>query len=217
MKYGLYLTAIAAFFVSAFFVITYASGYKVDITNRKLNQTGLISVTTDNADVYLGDKLIGNGKITERDLTPGSYNITVKKEGYFDWNKEIELDPGQAEIINYIVLFKQNPEVKEYQVEQADFLTKFTDTDGLQTTNNEIYQNSNFVTRFAKDVFGACWYPDRRYLAFTNDNKLKIIEIDGTNEISLFDKSSQTPVVFVNSGRVVIFENNSKIYQAQIR
>jgi len=217
MKYGIYIAAVAAFVIAGFFIITYAAGYKVDITNRSLNQTGLISVSSDNADIYIDDILIGNGKITKRNLEPKGYRISVKKEGYFDWSKQVELESGEAEIINYAVLFKQSPVVSEYSVNQSDFLNKFADSDGLQIINNEIYQNDNFVTRYSKDVFGLSWYTDQRYLAFSNDSKLKIIEIDGTNEISLLDKASQTPVVFVNSGRVVIFENDGKLYQAQIR
>jgi hypothetical protein len=73
------------------------------------------------------------------------------------------------------------------------------------------------VTRFATDPLGVSWYSDRRYMAFTQDNMLKIIGIDGTNIVDILKKNSDTPVVFVNSGKSVIYENDGKIYRAEIK
>jgi hypothetical protein len=141
----------------------------------------------------------------------------VQKDGYFTWHKDLVLDPGEAEIINDVILFKTNPEIEEYKVDQTGFFDKLSDKDQIVVSNNEIYQNSNYVTRFSQEVSGVCWYSDRRYIAYTYDGKLKIIEIDGTNEISLLDKNSTSPVVFLSSGKYVIFEKDSKIYRAKIR
>lgn len=218
MKSIYYLIAIIAFFVGAFFIITYASGYKIDITNRNISQTGMVVVEADQeSTVYINDEAAGQGKQTLRNLEPGGYQVSVKKEGYYNWNKSFDLHPGEAKIFNGVILFKQQPIIEEYSIESKDFFTKLADQDGLTVSNNEIYQNSNFVTRFSNDIKGVVWYPDRRYIAYTYDKKLKIIEIDGENEVSLLDKDSDSPAVFVNSGRYVIYEHNSKIYRASIR
>ncbi len=218
MKSNYYLIAIIAFFVSAFFIITYASGYKVDITNRNISQTSMIVIDADQESTVLLDSIIiGKGKQTIRNLVPKSYSLTVEREGYHTWTKNLELEPGEAEIINYAILFKNSPEIEEYKVDQSDFFTKLADKDGIRVTNNEIYQNDNFVTRFSNDVKGVVWYSDRRYIAYTYDKKLKITEIDGENETTLLDKDSDSPAIFLNSGKYVIYENNSKIYRAKLR
>jgi hypothetical protein len=218
MKSLYYLIAIIAFFVGAFFIITYASGYKIDITNRNISQTGMIIVEADpEATVYLNDIEQGNGKQTLRSLKPQTYNVSIKRDGYFSWTKDFELEPGEAETINDAILFKTNPEIEEYKVDQNDFFNKLADTDQITVSSNEIYQNANYVTRFSKEVSGVSWYSDRRYIAYTYENRLKIIEIDGSNEVNLLDKNSLSPVVFISSGRYVIFEKDSKVYRAKIR
>lgn len=218
MKSIYYLTAIIAFFVSAFFIVTYASGYKVDITNRNISQTGMIVIEADqDSTVYLDEVEQGTGKLTIRGLEPQNYALAVRREGYNSWSKNIELDPGEAEIINDIILFKTNPEIEEYKMDEKDFFDKLADKDQILVSGNEIYQNGNYVTRFSNEVKGVCWYPNRRYIAYTYDKKLKIVEIDGTNEITLLDKDSDSPVLFTSAGRYVIFEKDSKVYRAKIR
>lgn len=211
-----YVLSIFIFLTAAFFIITYASGYKVDITNRNISQMGMLVVETD-AKIDLDGKFVGEGKTQLRNLTPGNYEVRLYKEGYQDWTRAFELSPGEAEIINDAILFKSNVEPKEYKVETNDFFNKLADKDGLAVDGSEIIQNGSFVTRLSKPITGLCWYSDRRYIAYTYENNLKIIQIDGTNEITLTQKKSDTPAVFLNSGRSVVYESDGKIYRADIR
>ena len=212
-----YSIGVFVFIVAAFFVVTYATGYKVDLTNRNISQMSMIVVQSDDADIKLNGLLVGSGKIVLRDLEPGEYTINISKEGYQDWNRTLELAPGQAGVVDDDILFKSDVTAEEYNVKESDFFTRLSDTEDLSVENNEIYQNLNFVTRLASDIKGVSWYADRRYIAYTADNQLKIIEIDGTNEITLLEKKSDTPVVFLNSGRSVVYESDGKVYKADIR
>jgi len=218
MKSKYYIVAILVFVVAAFYVITYASGYKIDITNRNISQTGMIVVQSDpQTKIYLNNVEQGSGNVTIRNLKKGNYKVDIKREGYHDWSTSFELKGGEANIINYAILFKRNPEIGEYKIGQADFINSLSDTDSLTVLNNEIYQNSQFVTRLASEIKGVCWYSDRRYIAYTYSDTLKVISIDGTNEVKLVEKKSDTPVVFINSGRAVIYESDGKVYRAIIR
>ncbi len=218
MKSKYYIVAIFVFFIAAFYVITYASGYKIDITNRNIQQVGMIVIESDQqAKIYLNDIEQGSGNATIRNLEKGNYNVVIKRDGYYNWQRSFELNGGEANIINDAILFKTDPQISEFKIEQSDFISSLSDTDSLTTVNNEIYQNSQFVTRLAKEIKGVCWYSDRRYIAYTYENSLKIISIDGTNEVKLLEKKSDTPVVFINSGRSVIYESDGKVYKATIR
>jgi hypothetical protein len=217
MKTLFYVFSIIIFLIAAFFITAYASGYKFDIRKGNISQTVMLVVETDGYNIDLDGKFIGKDKVTLRDLKPGEYQIRIYKEGYQDWTRKVELSPGQAGIINDAILFKSSPAVSEYSLDDKSFFTKISDRDGLSVQDHEIIQNGNFVTRFAREVKGVSWYPDRRYIAYTYENKLKIIEIDGTNEIILVDKTSDSPAVFINSGRSVIYENDGKVYKADIR
>jgi len=217
MKISHYIMAFILFLVCAFLTVTYAAGYKIDIKQRKVSQTGIISVQDDGGKIYINGKFEGTNEITLRNLAAGEYLVEVKKDGYHPWSKSFELAPGEAKILNDIVQFKENPKVEEYKIETSDFFQKLADTDNLQVNNGEIYQNGNFVTRFEKDVFGASWYPNRKYISFTYEGKLRIMDIDGNNNIEIVNKNSTSPAVFVNSGRTVVYENDGKIYRAEIR
>ena len=217
MKSIYYILTILLFVVGAFFVVTYASGYKVDITNRQVSQTGMIIVEAGDSTVFLDDEPVGSGKVTLRSLNPDEYVIKVSKDGYFNWYQTVDLLPGEAEIINDVVMFKENPEIEEYKIEDKEFFEKLSESDGLYSDGHEIYQNNNFVTRFSESLSGLTWYNDRRYISYTYQNKLKVMRIDGTNEFTLLEKNSSSPAVFVNSGRYVIYEHDGKVFRAKIK
>lgn len=212
-----YIALTVVFTIGGFFIIAYAAGYKIDIQSRRISSTGMIVIQTEDADIFVNGESVGNDNATLRHLAPGQYEIEISKEGYQTWVKTIELTSGEAEIINDDILFKTTPTIEEYKISQTDFFNKLADTDGVAVQDGELYQNGNFVTRFAEPIKGACWYSDRRYIAYTYQNTLKIIEIDGTNEISIGEKKSDTPVVFLSSGRSVVYESDGKVYKADIR
>jgi hypothetical protein len=173
---------------------------------------------TAETDIYINDVFEGTGKVVKRGLQPGRYKIDVKKSGFHSWTREVNIEAGRALSIEDPILFLENPIIEEFSLDgTAQSLAKISETDGLGFVNSEIYQNGVFVTRFNSDVSGLCWYNDRRYLAFTQDGWLKIMGIDGANITSILKKSSAEPVVFVNSGKSVIFEDSGKFYRAQIR
>lgn len=215
-----YLFLVILFLICGFIVIAYATGYKIDLKTRDITQTAIIDVQTDvrDASIFINDELRDTGRATIRNVEPGIYDVKVLRDGYHSWEKRITVTAGEAAVLNDVVLFKTNPKVTNFTADiNRDQLFKLADTDNLVLQNGEIYQNSTIITRFFSNVSSPSWYPDRRYIAFTNDKKAKIIEIDGTNQVELVDKNSDTPIVFVNSGRMMIYENGGKIYQAEIR
>jgi len=215
-----FIFATLFFVVCAVTIVVYASGYKIDFKNRSFEATSLIEVESSdsNDQIYVDGKSVGSGKQIVRDLNPGTHQVEVKKEGYFSFSKKVDLKGGEAKILNGIVLFKQNPEVIDSDLNiDTNAILKLADTKNLGVLGNEIYQNNQFVTRTAGEIFGISWYSYQNYISFTYDNKLKIISIDGSNSVELLDKSSKTPAIFVNSGRTVVFENDNKVYRAEIR
>jgi len=68
-------------------------GYRPDFSNKKLRATGLLSATSipKGAQVWIDDKLetATNQSLT---LSPGQYQIKIKKPGFFVWQKEITIE-----------------------------------------------------------------------------------------------------------------------------
>lgn len=215
-----YLLVLLVFLSATLVVICYSTGYKIDIKNKNFKQTGIIDVTSDTqfASIYVNDRFIGNDSISLKNLEPKNYNIKVTKEGYHDWTKAVTLEPGSALLLNDIILFRINPNFEPYESGiTTQTIDNLSDTNGLSSSGGEIYSGEIMVTRMLKDVSGVCWYPNHKYIAYTSDGKLKIIQNDGTNSIDLFNKTSSSPVIFTNSGKVVLFEEGGKIFRSEIR
>ena len=201
-------------------IITYAAGYKIDISQKSILQTGLISIQTKTQDskIYVDGNPIGEGGVTLRNLEPKNYSIVVQADGFNDWATKVDLQPGEATIVSDIILFRLNPKaVEDKSSITSNSLSDLSDTQNLNCSSGEIYANGKFVTRLNNNPTGLSWYADRGYIAFTYNGKLMIIQTDGSNLVEITDKSSNSPVIFTSSGKYMIYEHNGKIYKAEIR
>lgn len=78
-------------------VVLYGRGYRFSFNNGKadLSTTGLL-VATSNPD---GAQVFVNGHLTTAtdntiNLSPGSYDIKIFKQGYFPWQKKVNIEKG---------------------------------------------------------------------------------------------------------------------------
>ncbi len=79
-------------------IVLYVSGISYDWNTDQLSATGLLSVRTlpSKAKIYLDGEEQGTTPATLRFLKAKDYLVTVKKEGYFDWSKRLQLKAGQV-------------------------------------------------------------------------------------------------------------------------
>ena len=83
----------------------------VKILLEAVGGTVVVKSEPSPAKVYLDGKLIGETPDAIADLKPLRYNIAVKKEGYKDWSKTVELGSGE-EVTIVAGLVKVQEEVK---------------------------------------------------------------------------------------------------------
>lgn len=97
-------------FLVAAVIYLYSNGYRFDIFNKALIQSGVLGVESSpiTADIYVDDKLIGKTP-KSTSLEVGTYRTTLKLDGYYDWSKEVEIVEGKSTPI-YPWLIKSNPE-----------------------------------------------------------------------------------------------------------
>lgn len=93
----LIILSVASIVVSVTFLISiFARGYRLDTDNGnfKLKVTGLLSVTSKpkSASVYVDDILVTATDDTIN-LSPGDYKVKISKEGFFPWEKSIQIRP----------------------------------------------------------------------------------------------------------------------------
>lgn len=84
----------AVFLVATTVLVTlYASGYRVDLEDRSLRGTGIISVSSipDGALVYLNDVPKDATNTSISGLKPGEYSLRLEKQGFANWEKKVEV------------------------------------------------------------------------------------------------------------------------------
>lgn len=88
----LFLSVLISIFVIAFLVIKLAQGYKLDFSARKLRPSGLLVATSipDGAQVIIDGKLRSATNNT-LSLSPGEYEVEIKKEGFAPWKKKLSI------------------------------------------------------------------------------------------------------------------------------
>jgi len=96
-------------------VLFYSLGYRFDFEKKKITKTGGIfvkalpkevEVSIDNkikkkTDPFFGSVLIEN-------LLPKKYKVRVEKEGYFPWEKELEVKEEMVTEVKNLILFPKN-------------------------------------------------------------------------------------------------------------
>lgn len=134
----------------------YAYGFDFNRKTGTIVQNGLMFVDAhpESADIYLNGK--SNGKTSSRlVLAEGSYSVELRRTGYRNWNKQINLVGGQIERLVYPFLFPEKLVSKDVQlyasqpglatespdrhwliIQKPASLTDFDVYDLLTTTNN---------------------------------------------------------------------------------
>ena len=114
---------VCAFFILSPFLVLYSLGYRIDWSNKKLLPAGalFIKTTPGGATVILegkGEKKTSyfRGGLLWSFLPPKRYSLTIKKEGYISYRKEIEIFPGQTTAISHIVLWKKKENASKEKI-----------------------------------------------------------------------------------------------------
>jgi hypothetical protein len=110
----LFAALLLMFSVATPLTIFYASGYRYNTRLGRIEQAGLLYVTTKQKDT----KLVVDGQSYElskqrrlANLRPRTYSISIEKEGFHTWAKRLEISEGQTTFIRDALLFAdQEPE-----------------------------------------------------------------------------------------------------------
>ena len=157
LKIYLYI-CITIFFVLLAIVLFYSFGYRYDIEKGETIQTGAIIIKTipEDIDIYINDNLFENnnalntlltGYVKVENLNSDEYNIKIKKDGYFDWGKNINVSGGYITELKNIVLLKNNYEKNIL----LDDITINLNANNIWVNNGKnkiVYRNKNNLNLF---------------------------------------------------------------------
>ncbi len=125
----LFIIFITLFLISTPLVLLYATGYKINLTwplkiNTAIQKTGAFHIDSRPAGAFLfiNDKveqkfinkylLFNNEGLIRtpakiKNLTPGEHDIRLELDGYWPWQKKLNIEPGQTTFAENIILFKK--------------------------------------------------------------------------------------------------------------
>lgn len=90
-------------------IILYAQGYSFDRRNKVLVPTGALFLESypEKADIYVDNKYKGQTNKFIKRLIPKEYNITISKQGYYDWQRTLKIKPKLVTEVENILLIKK--------------------------------------------------------------------------------------------------------------
>ncbi len=109
-------------YLGAILIYLYANGWRVDIFNREILQTGVLTVESDPSLSTLTVNGENKGRTPKSlNLNVGRYDISVKKDNYRDWIKNIEIKKEKSTPI-FVWLIKETFEEKELFSKDEEFI-----------------------------------------------------------------------------------------------
>jgi hypothetical protein len=90
--------------------VVYSQGYRLELEKKKVKvtQTGILSVRSipEGATVYLNGKIETATNSTVSSLSRGTYKVEIKKDGFTDWDKTVEVYNDKVTDITALLISK---------------------------------------------------------------------------------------------------------------
>ncbi len=223
LKIYLYI-CITTFFVLLAIVLFYSFGYKYDMKKGETIQTGAIIIksTPEDIDIYINDDLFENnntlntlltGYIKIENLNSGEYNIKIKKDGYFDWGKNINVNGGYITELKNIALLKNNYEKNIL----LDNITTSLGANNIWISNGKnkvVYRNQNNLNLF--DINSKSKDEEVKIIANFNNAPFKKNDINFSLDDIIWSNDDTKIIAKISENNsffwyLIDFENKNKI------
>lgn len=227
LRYLFYLLVISL--VSTYLILlTY--GYKIDLTNYKIEKTSIIYIASipQDANVYIDNKFVANTTpLKYTNILSGTYDVLLEHPLYETWQKTfyvkndyVSQDPDVILILkNKPKIDLEDKEIKEFEDFFENENTQKESRVGLFVKNgSEIYFEDIFVTRLSKDIKNIAWFADKKHLLYQIEDKIYFSDSDGTNNIVLVQLPGEDVAKFIswNDGKYLVYQYQDGIKKIQI-
>ena len=112
---ALFISFLLIFFVLAPVIIFRSQGYRIDLQNRKIIQTGgfYFEVSPKQSSIYLDNEFSRKtdfffNSILIENLLPKKYNVKITKDDYITWEKNLEISEKEVTEAKNIILFPKD-------------------------------------------------------------------------------------------------------------
>lgn len=242
IRFLILIACIILFLTITPYIIAYSLGYRVDFENKKLVATGgiYVKVWPEPVEVYVDSKLAGKTNLLSsfvfmQNLLPKQHLVLVKKDGYFSYQKTLDVKEKEVAKLEHIILFKENiPFEIITDKTQSPFVKPTTQEKYIIKNNNLYYSNapendaiaqSKKITPLLKNVLthttlnnNIIWLSLNGFLYSSDQNgsntqklsqtALKIIK---TNSYKL--TTAWQNILLKNNNNLLIFSEEKKDFQ----
>ncbi|MDN5354274.1 MAG: hypothetical protein PWQ09_1030 [Candidatus Cloacimonadota bacterium] len=168
-------------------------------TLRKNTSTLTIQTTPANCDIYVNnEKMSGNSK----DVSAGMYKVEVKKEGYYDNSRTVDVQKGQNKTVN--ISLEQKTGKLQFVIEPME--AQITLKLGNKTV--ETWTGSKYFSSLPVGSYTLTAGCD----GYKSQNKQVVVNLDETTKIDIaLEEGSDIPasMVFVQGGSFQMGSNSS--------
>ncbi|MDO8513416.1 MAG: PEGA domain-containing protein [bacterium] len=217
-----WIVMVAVFVFLSGFILISACGYKVNWLNFSVRPTALILLRGDekNVEIYIDNKKVGDDLPYRIGFVEvGWKELKIKKNGYHDWKKSFYAEASEAYEFRDIVFFKKDTSpqvVKDMSLKKS--LEDVVLPMNINAVNGEMTANDSLVTRFFTDPVSYQWW-DGKHILFQIENKIRVIDLSGQNDIELVSLTGAEPSVFkvINNGKSLLYTDGNRVKQVEIR
>lgn len=196
-----FATLTLVFLLSAPILVWYAMGWRVDPGNKQLTLSGSLTLVTtpERASVSINGASAGETPIKARRLVPGTYELSVQKNGWVTYTENISIQSGHATVIKDLELIRSEGEPTTIQQGRIAFISQDPSrrylileveqgagSEIVLLTDDSTTKSSVYSLRNAEHLQRVVWNRNSSLAA------LKIVQADSVSIFSLALKPGST-------------------------
>jgi PEGA domain len=153
IRYSLIAVGFTFFLIAAPLMVLYVGGITYDFAAKSFVKTGILAVSVNPSDaaIYLDGKLKRQNQGDVKFLVPGAYQVQIKKTGYSDWSKRLNVEAGQvtwaSPAYSSVYLFLKNPPVQTLAPGVLDFYARGKNLFYLTAQSAIVTASDNFSSQ----------------------------------------------------------------------
>lgn len=215
-----WLLLAVAFSLSAVILVLTAAGYHLDVNKRTIEKTALIAFKTTPKDavVYIDGKALDKKTpIRLAGIFPDRYDLKIEKAGHASWQKSLVIEGGLAYDFDKIVLFLSEPVIDVLENPPVGGIAAPVPDADLIIDGGEITYKNKLVTRLSQKIDNAIVYPDKNHIVFQIKDEIRVIELDGGNNILLVKLEHPERTLFgFQDEDTLFYQDGSLVKRARI-
>ena len=229
-----FISLIILFILSASITLLYSSGLRFNKTNKSLEKVGAITLTSEpKAAVVILDGIRLNKKTptTINNLLTNSYQLSVKKEGFYAWSKKVTVNESRITRIPTVFLLREqiNIEPEKFVPTSMIFLSPNSEKIAIYSKGQidlvkfESLENI-FTVETPLELKDLIWSPDSENIILRSpDNQFQLLNINSPDQTTDFKKlfnisiqemawsTNENNIIYASTGsnlaRINIFQN----------